>query len=141
MQRIFMATLNVTDAFMRSATNKCSSNGVLEKDKRGKHDPSNKLPKDAEEFLRNQILSFPAVESHYCRQTSTKKYLDSSLNISIMYRMYKELCDSQNVKIVTFEKYRQIFSEYNLGFFKPKKDQCRRYLTYKNMSQEQKEAE
>lgn len=140
-REFFMATLNITDAFMRSATNKRSSNGVLEKDKRGKHQPSNKLPKDVEEFIRNQILSFPAVESHYCRKSTARKYLDSSLNISIMYRMYKELCSTQNVKSVTFEKYRQIFSEYNLGFFKPKKDQCRKCLTYKNMSEEEKQAE
>lgn len=37
----FMATLNVTDAFMRSAANKRSSDGILEQDKRGKHQPSN----------------------------------------------------------------------------------------------------
>ncbi|CAG9826571.1 unnamed protein product [Diabrotica balteata] len=137
-REFFMATLNVTDAFMRSAINKRSSNGVLEKDKRGKHQPSNKLPQDVEEFIRNHILSFPAVESHYCRKSSTKKYLDSSLNISIMYRMYKELCSTKKDKTVSFEKYRQIFCEYNLGFFKPKKDQCRKCLTFKNMSEEQK---
>lgn len=140
-REFFMATLNVTDAFMRSAANKHSSNGALEQDKRGKHQPSNKLPQNVETFIRNQILSFPAVESHYCRQSSKKKYLDPCLNISIMYRMYKELCHTENVKIVTFEKYRQIFSEYNLGFFKPKKDQCKKCLAYTSMSEEEKKAE
>ncbi|CAG9823943.1 unnamed protein product [Phaedon cochleariae] len=128
------------DAFMRSAANKLSSNGILEQDKRGKHQPSNKLPQNVEKFIRNQILNFPAVESHYCRKSSGKKYLDSSLNISIMYRMYKELCSTENVQIVTFEKYRQIFSEYNLGFFKPKKDQCKKCLEFENMSEEEKKA-
>ncbi|KAJ8938013.1 hypothetical protein NQ314_011625 [Rhamnusium bicolor] len=42
-REFFMATLNVTDAFMRRSVKKRSLNGILENDRRGKHIPSNKL--------------------------------------------------------------------------------------------------
>lgn len=139
-REFFKATLNVTDAFMRSSIKKRSSSGILTKDQRGKHRPANKLPEDAERFIRDHILSFPSVESHYCRKKSSKKYLDASLNISIMYRLYRDLCNG-NSKPVTMEKYRQIFKEYNLGFFRPKKDQCKICLTQKNLTNEERAAQ
>ena len=52
--------------------------------------------------------------------------------------MYKEICITKNFKPVTFEKYRQIFQEYNLGFFKPKKDQCKRCLAQDHLTAEEK---
>lgn len=45
-----MATLNVTDAFMRGSMTKLSSSGITEKKSRGKQVPHNKL-KDADEQL------------------------------------------------------------------------------------------
>lgn len=132
----FMATLNVTDALIRSSLNKYTTSGTLEDDKRGKHTPKNKASQDTEKFLRDHILSYPAVESHYCRKSSTKKYLDSSLNISIMHRMYKEACSSEGKSPVSLEKYRLTFNEYNLGFHKPKKDQCKVCECYRSSSPE-----
>lgn len=134
-REFFMATLNITDSFIRTSFQKRSSNGVVEKDMRGKHTPSNKLNNDDEMLIRGHILSFPAMESHYCRPSSKKKYLDPSLNISIMYAMYKTMCQEKNVNSVSLEKYRRIFREYNLGFFRPKKDQCKKCLARKEMTE------
>uniref|UniRef100_A0A6P7G6X6 Uncharacterized protein LOC114334722 n=1 Tax=Diabrotica virgifera virgifera TaxID=50390 RepID=A0A6P7G6X6_DIAVI len=125
-REFFMATLNVTDAFMRSSIKNRSSNGVLEKDRPGKRTPSNKISEKVEQSIRDHILSFPSVEIHYCGEESRKKYLSASLNISIMYRLYKDICNSKNARLVGFEKYRQIFKEYDLEFFRPKKDQCKK---------------
>lgn len=137
-REFFMATLNVTDAFMRSALSKRSSTGASLKDSHGKHAPSNKLTHEDDNVIQQHILSFPSVESHYCRKSSTKKYLDPSLNISIMHRMYKEMCRNKNFKPVSFEKYRLTFREYNLGFFQPKKDQCKVCLAHEGMAKEEK---
>ncbi|XP_072392998.1 uncharacterized protein [Diabrotica undecimpunctata] len=117
----FMATLNVTDAFMRGAVAKLSSSGIVENENRGKHVPHNKLKDDDELLIREHILSFPAVEFHYCRASSTKRYLDSSLNVSIMHKLYKLKCSELNVHPVSYEKYRRVLRTYNLGFHKPKK--------------------
>lgn len=134
----FMNTLNVTDAFVRCSLDKQTLEGFLEPDKRGKHVPHNKLTAEDVAFIRDHITSFPSVESHYCRKKSLKWYLDSQLNISIMYRLYKDKCTSENRKPASMVKYRRIFQEYNLGFFKPKKDQCRKCLAYGNFTQDQK---
>ncbi|XP_050310440.1 uncharacterized protein LOC126746304 isoform X2 [Anthonomus grandis grandis] len=137
-REFFMATLNVTDALMRSSLQKQTSRGVLEKDRRGKHTPSHKLSAEVDAFIREHILSFPSVESHYCRKSNDRRYSDASLNISVMYRMYKDVCRAKNVKTVTLEKYRSIFREYKLSFFVPKKDQCKTCLAQKNISEEDK---
>lgn len=136
-RRFFMATLNVSDAFMRSA--ETDKNGILEEDKRGKHAPKHKLNDSELNFIKSFIESFPVMESHYCRKTTSKKYLDPSLNISIMYRMYSRRCSEENRQKVSFEKFRQVFRTYNVGFFRPKKDQCNLCLSYVNGSDEQKE--
>lgn len=136
-REFFMATINVTDSFIRSALRKTSSFGALEKNR--KRTPHNKLKKDEEKLIHDHILSFPAIKSHYCRSSTQKKYLDPSLNTSIMYRMYKDLCLEKNIKVVSFEKYRIVFKSYNLGFFKPKKDQCKKCLAQENLTESQKE--
>lgn len=120
-REFFMATLNVTDSFIRTACQKRSSSGVIRGDLRGKHAPFNKLRDQDDKLIRDHILSFPAVESHYCRSSTQKKYLDATLNISIMHRLYKTMCMEKKLKPVCLEKYRHVFSEYNLGFFRPKK--------------------
>nr|CAH7713317.1 unnamed protein product [Callosobruchus chinensis] len=42
-------------------------------------------------------MSFPTYESHYSRAKTASKYLGSGLNISIMYRLYKEKCVEEQV--------------------------------------------
>ncbi|CAG9773225.1 unnamed protein product [Ceutorhynchus assimilis] len=140
-REFFMSTLKVTDSFIRISLQKRSSTGIVEKDRRGKHTPANKLTDDCLQIIRDHILTFPAVESHYCRSSSKKKYLDPTLNLSIMHNMYKSLCEEKNIPPVSLEKYRQVFKEYNVGFFKPKKDQCKICLAQKNMTGEEKEAQ
>lgn len=139
-RKFFMCTLNVTDALIRSATiRKVNDYGRLETDERGRHEPHNKLSSAAEQFIKSHIESFPAVESHYCRKSSKKRYLDCSLNVNIMHCMYKEACDGKQIQVASLSKYRQVFKSYNLGFFKPKKDQCKTCLAFRSLSGEEKE--
>lgn len=140
-RRFFLATFNITDSLIRSVVAKTTAEGCLEKDKRGKHPPPNKLPQTEEEHLEKHIASFPAVESHYCRKSTGRKYLDKSLNVQIMHKMYVEECKKNSLKPVSISKYRQVFRRYNLGFFKPKKDQCKFCLAYKAFSSKKQEEE
>jgi len=57
-------------------------------DKRGKHSAVNKTSTEVISKIKYHIEQFPTMESHYCRATSKRKYLDSTLSISKMY----ELC-------------------------------------------------
>lgn len=55
-----------------------------------------------------------------------------------MYREYKKKCENYEMIPARFEKYRLIFREYCLSFHKPKKDLCKRCVTSKEMSDEEK---
>lgn len=64
---------------------------------------------------------FPRMESHYCRRDSNKLYLASNLNISIMYRLYKEQLKEKQP--VSYHVYKDIFHSYDpaLSFYQPKR--------------------
>lgn len=126
-QKFFMATLCICVDVISDALNKMDSLGIYTgDDQRGKKVPPNKIKEDEIEFVKQHIESFPVVESHYCRKDSKKKYLSQDVkSILNMYRLYKELCRETGKNPVSEAKYREIFNkEYNLSFFKPKKDLC-----------------
>ena len=107
-----------------------------EKDKRGRHSPHNKTPKETIQCVRKHIESFPVVDPHYTRKDTSRQFLCSDLNISKMYSLYKEQCQSLKTKCVSHAKYRNIFnSEYNLSFHVPKKDQCQTCNAYQQASE------
>lgn len=77
------------------------------------------------EQVRDHIRSFPVVESHYCRARTERQYLESTLNVSRMYDLYKGKCLEEGSTPVKESFYRFIFnSEFNLSFHIPKKDSC-----------------
>lgn len=119
-----------------------STDGFIENDLRGKHETRPKrIPESVTERVRQHIESFPKVESHYCRQTTTKEYLEEGLNIRKMYSLYldwmKEISD-QNICSESY--YRHIFTScYNLDFYMPKKDQCDDCVVFNNLPDDEKE--
>ncbi|XP_023211752.1 uncharacterized protein LOC111614620 [Centruroides sculpturatus] len=97
--------------------------------------------KTDEEILKNvkeHILSFERVESHYCRRNSTKQYLDGSLNISEMYRLYTDYCREKELPLAKKHIYSTVFHSLNLSFHQPKKDQCCICTGYKNSTDTEK---
>ncbi|CAH1110008.1 unnamed protein product [Psylliodes chrysocephalus] len=69
--------------------------------------------------------------------STEREFLEGSLNLSIMYRLYKQECISDGRTFATQYIYSNIF---NLGFFQPKKDLCSVCETYKSLSDDEKEA-
>jgi len=90
--------------------------------RQGKH-AKKCLSPSARQAVCDHTASFPVVESHYCRATSSRKYLDSTLSVQRMYNMF---CDTfQDMPPVKLSAYRNIFNqEFNLSFHVPKKDLC-----------------
>lgn len=77
--------------------------------------------------VRDHIKQFPAMDSHYCRANSLKKYLEPSLNLTKMFNMYKISVENP----VKFNMYSKIFNEeFNYSFHRPKKDQCDRCAAF-----------
>lgn len=88
----------------------------LPRKKKGKHvkfvTPPNKMSE-----VREHISSFPAIESHYCRANTNKKYIESSLNLSKMYNLYIQKYENP----VSINVYRKVFNnEFNISFHQKK---------------------
>ncbi len=83
----------------------------------------NKLPSAKREEVRGHILSFPKYVSHYARNQTESKFLNSTLNLAIMYRLYKK--KFKNPVSQSFYK-RVFYVDFNLRFKVPKKDTCKK---------------
>lgn len=104
--------------------------------------PVNEVKQTSKNYVLEHISAFPVVESHYSRAHTEKRFLDSDLSISKMYRLYVKWIEEKQIRshIVTERQYRDIFNyNFNFGFFKPKKDQCNDCTSYSNQSPSDKE--
>ncbi|CAG9818856.1 unnamed protein product [Phaedon cochleariae] len=95
---------------------------------------------DLKENLRLFFREIPKTESHYCRASSSKLYLEPNwTSKSALYNLYKNTwCVEQHMKPLSIAVFYHIFDEMNLSLFRPKKDQCDTCFTYKagNLSEE-----
>ncbi|KAF2882631.1 hypothetical protein ILUMI_23530, partial [Ignelater luminosus] len=84
--------------------------GFISIKQRGKHkNRMNKVDNALTQGVIDHINSFPKTESHYYRSTSTRQYLEGSLNVSIMYRPYIDKCREHThaVKFFSLEQVQQ----------------------------------
>lgn len=130
---MFLHTFDVSIKTVKSALTKNSP------DKRGKHSNRRRLNQVLLDSVKTHIKRFPVVESHYCRVDTRRKYLNEDLNVAQMHRLYLMEHDKADPNTATLRQYRDIFNTYfNLGFFKPKKDQCFICAEWKLLPQEKK---
>lgn len=86
----------------------------------------------------NSIVEFfdklPKVESHYCRSSTTKKYLEPIWNsvTGDLYTEYLQFCSTNNKKKYCTASFSRKFRELKLSIFKPRKDQCNKCIAFKN---------
>ncbi|CAH0692027.1 unnamed protein product [Spodoptera exigua] len=122
----FLKTLCISKGPVNEAIKYKNEFGNYEgQDRRGSRAPINKTDAASEQKIIDHINSFPRLESHYCRKKSKRQYLDSKLSISKMYELYKEELVTAGEEPCSFYVYKRIFgSQFNLSFFKPKKDLC-----------------
>lgn len=122
---MFLATLDVTSKKIRCQTlKKLDGSGISADDKRAQNTNRNPISVEVKAYIEKHILSYPAYTSHYTRETSTKLYLSSDLNITKMYEMYKTKCSQDGMSPVHYNSYRLIFKQFNMSFRKPKADTC-----------------
>lgn len=121
----FLATLNVSGAYVDHALKHKIEGCYASRENRGRHKPHNKTSENLLEGVRQHIESFPSVESHYCRKDTNRKFLAQDLNITKMYHLYQDKCKAENKTAVSAALYRKVFNEeYDFSFHTPKKDQC-----------------
>ena len=124
-RNFFMKTLDINRKTINYTLKKKKHGAFVATDMRGKDPSVNKLDSCTVEIVKKHIESFPKMESHYTRKSSKKQYLAHDLNIKQMWKLYVKDCEKKGITSVKQSMYRKIFCEnYNLSFFKPKKDQC-----------------
>ena len=105
----------------------------------------NKTPQESIDRVKEHIQSFPVVDSHYCRAQVQRNYLYPGLSVKKLHQLYKEKCQKEHIKPVKENIYYKIFNyHFNLGFFRPKKDQCDTCIAFnntKNPTVDEKEAQ
>lgn len=65
------------------------------------------------------------MESHYCRSSTSKLYLEPRWqSILSLYKEYEKYCKHKDLVFCSIKLYRDQFHELNVCLFTPKKDQC-----------------
>ena len=135
----FLSTLGIGEKAIYHTVNHRSENGISGHDRRGGKKPNHSTSADVLNEIREHIKFFPTVESHYCRSSSQKTYLEQNLNLVKMYELYVEHCGETGKTPAKICMYRKVFNEdFNIAFHKPKKDLCSKCFTYDNSSEEKK---
>ncbi|XP_034252976.1 uncharacterized protein LOC117652289 [Thrips palmi] len=131
-KQMFMRTLAISDSWITSAYTHLNpeKGNTVSPDKRGGY----KKPKDGllnnikVNSVKEHINLFPRVPSHYCRKRTKREYLEKGLSIEKMARLYKTWAVEKDIPtncIASSRQYRDILNaNFNIGFYKPKKDQC-----------------
>lgn len=141
--KIFLInTLGITERTIRTVISaRASGTGIVVEDKRGKHGKQRKANEEVIKSVRNHIDSIPRIESHYVRKDTTREFIDGGLSIAELHRHYSRERSSSQAIAAKYDMYARIFNtEYNIGFFVPKKDQCDLCESYKNSLDEDKKA-
>ena len=134
---MFLQTLCVGETFVRNVLKKCDTQTGIVKDRKKTDQGGRKLSDDMKTLIKERIKSFPIMESHYTREQSSRTFLVSNLNLTKMNELFLEKYTSTE-NLPKKCSYNKVFMKnVNLGFHKPKKDQCSTCITFKHMTPEQ----
>ncbi|KAK3802183.1 hypothetical protein RRG08_004473 [Elysia crispata] len=87
-KKFYLRTLSIAETVVNRELREKTKLGFFEANENRRHsNPPGDLNEDREE-IKNQIESFAVVDSHYCRKSSTRKYLSSTLSIDQIHRIY-----------------------------------------------------
>lgn len=135
----FKATLNISDRMIFTVQKKINENGFVIEDLRGKHQSHRRNDIELLNAIRAHINTIPRIESHYLRSQTSREYIDCSKNIKDLYNDFKADRQKENKEAGTYITYYKVFTtEFNLGFYQPKKDQCDLCTAYKNANSNEK---
>lgn len=125
-KQFFLCTLDISEAKVITALRKKNPFGNCEEDKRGSHKNRPWALGEEKEEVKQHIGSFATVDSHYCRKKSKRQYLDPSLSIQHMHRLYTAKRKSEGAQRISgLTEYKEVFyKQFNLGFHRPKNDIC-----------------
>ncbi|CAG9772291.1 unnamed protein product [Ceutorhynchus assimilis] len=134
---MFLNMLGNSEKTMRTALSKRTEEEIVEPDRRGgRHEMLEENDAKMRAAALEQIQKFPRMESHSCRQSSTREYLHQYLTVEKIHYFYQN--DNINQPQCSYHTYRRIFKSLNLSFHPPKKDQCSLCLAYRQADEKRK---
>lgn len=135
----FTNTLGITPKMIRTVINKSKNNNYMEDDKRGKHNQHKRVSDDLKNDIKDFINSIPRIESHYLRASTSREYISGGKTIAELFRDFEKLQKEKSREAGKFNTFYEVFTtQFNIGFFQPKKDQCDLCLQYHNSVGDQK---
>src|SRR5271156_4000300 len=111
--KFFRPTLNLGERTIQIALSKFNSNTMTtDAGQRSGTVSSKKLSNVALQLVMDHINLFPRMQSHYCRKSSSKEYLEIHLSIPKMYELYVKWAEAKCVAVgdrVKQSMYKHIF--------------------------------
>lgn len=99
------------------------------KRREGKTYQENEKRKD---LLRQFLIDYPKLESHYCRKDSDKLYFQTEhRTVTELYKDYEHFCGQKKSRKLSIPVFTKMMKELNFSIFKPRKDQCDTCYSYK----------
>lgn len=124
----FLRALNLSHNRINGVLRRFFETGAMPVENRGGDRVKDKNLAKKEAIIKF-IKSFPVIESHYCRGSTSRQYISSELSIKKMWRMYNT---EHNECAVKESFFRRLFNtKFNLGFNAPQTDVCSRCLELK----------
>lgn len=121
-KKTFMDIFKVSQKRITVLINKKKMGLTTYSDQRTSHKKS-KFTGDDRKMVREHILSFPRVVSHYSRAKTEKEYLSPDLNV---HRMFKAYLKKHPTSHVSYKYYKGVFKKDfpKLSFHHPRVDTC-----------------
>ena len=94
-------------------------------DRRGSHEPKNKLSDECVQALHQHVESFHPAISHYRREHAPlRRYLPPELSIREMHTNFNEASAKAGKSGVSYQRYRRVVADMNIGFTKLGEEEC-----------------
>lgn len=119
----FCGILRIKQGRIKGVSNRFAATGQSPSENRGGNRKHYAF-RSKREAVQKFIMKLQPLESHYCRgKIKHRIYLDPSLNISKLYKMYED--ESMPGFSVTKSFFRKVFNtSFNIGFGSPRQDVC-----------------
>ena len=90
--------------------------------------------------LRQFLPDLPKMPSHYCRQSSSKLYLEPIFQtFQEVFKLYQKRAEDGGAKALSRFRFMEEFNSMNLSLFQPRKDRCDECIKFEegNLSEEE----